>query len=117
MSDSLRAEVDRIIDQHFEPSVMGRTLAVDEIIEAVKVAGYKLDLDVSSRTIGVIGTHTFGEMTIHVDAPASPPPAVVAVEDILEMTIHVDAPASPPPAVVVEDILSRAPRPRRMDRW
>jgi hypothetical protein len=37
MTDSLRAEVDRIIDQHFEPSVMGRAQAVDEIMEAVKV--------------------------------------------------------------------------------
>jgi hypothetical protein len=37
MTDSLRAEVDRIIDQHFEPSVMGRIQVVDELMEVIKV--------------------------------------------------------------------------------
>lgn len=36
MTDSLRAKVDAIIDQHFEPSVMGRVQAVDEIMELFK---------------------------------------------------------------------------------
>lgn len=36
--DSLRAEVDRIIDQHFEPSTLGRIQAVDEIMAAIDSA-------------------------------------------------------------------------------
>lgn len=84
MSDSLRAEVDRIIDQHFEPSVMGRTLAVDEIMAAFEAAAAK-----PKPGQGVIGTHTMGQMTINV---TTPPPGVspaVLVEGVREQLSRV----------------------------
>lgn len=82
---SLRAELERVVIEHFDPSVMARAQAVDELLEVVTnhIVRLRAMTDAAAQSgQGVIGTHTMGQVTIHVDH--SPPPNAVVdiVEDI-----------------------------------
>lgn len=49
MTDPLRAELERIIDDHFDPGAMARAQAVDELLQAIEP--YVLPV----RSVGVFG--------------------------------------------------------------
>lgn len=83
---SLRAEVDRIIDQHFEPSVMGRAQCVDEIMEAIKVEVIRLAEVTTARMIAAPSgeTRQLHAPVINVFAPTSGPDPVADIQRIVE---------------------------------
>lgn len=72
----LRAELDRIIDQHFEPSVMGRVQAVDDLMAAIdKARPAGLDVDRKPTKTLTGGDNIAGRGPTSMPAGGPPPAA------------------------------------------